>query len=121
PIIAFEPRRLDREDCRLDRVEPCVDARAGADVTLAPAIFANFPSRLGERGIRRGDYPGIAERAQILGRIKAEAGDIAETPDGAAAEMGAVTLRAILDDPQAARAGEFADRREIGRFAVEMN
>src|SRR5947208_2671099 len=120
-VVAFEPRQLDREDCRLDRVEPRVDARAGADVTLAPAIFANFPSRFGERGISRGDDSGIAERAQIFGRIKAEAGDVAETPDGASAVMGAVTLRAILDDPQTVPPGEFADYREISRLAVEMN
>ena len=35
--------------------------------------------------------------------------------------MGAVTLRAILDDPQTIPPGEFADYREISRLAVEVN
>ena len=118
PIVAFEPRQLDREDRRLDRVEPRVDPRTGADVTLAPAIFADFPGGLGERGIYRGDYSGVAERPQILRRIKAEARDVAETPDSALAVTGAMALRAILDHAQTMRAGELADCREIGRLAI---
>src|SRR5437763_11928114 len=46
PVIGVEPRQLDPEDRRLDRVEARVDARAGADVTFAPTIFANFPRGL---------------------------------------------------------------------------
>ena len=77
--------------------------------------------RGGERGISGRGHPGVAERGQVLGRIKAEAGDVAKAAGGAAAIGRAVALRAILDEAQPVPAGEILERRQIGRLAIEMH
>src|SRR5581483_93585 len=76
-VVVGQARELDAEDRRLDRVEPRVDAGAGADIAVAPAVFADLARRGRETGIAGDDHPAIAERAEILRRIEAEAGDVA--------------------------------------------
>src|SRR5260221_10124540 len=44
-VVCGQVRQLGPEDRRLDRTEPSVDPGNGADITLAPAIFADFPER----------------------------------------------------------------------------
>src|SRR6266446_5712435 len=78
PVVGIEARQLDRKDRRLDRIETGVDADAGADITLAPAIFTDLTRRRGERRIAGRDDAGIAQRAKILRRVEAEAAEIAD-------------------------------------------
>jgi hypothetical protein len=66
PVVGLEARQYDREDRRLDRIDAGVDAHAGADITLAPAIFADLARRRGERRIAGRDDAGIAERAEVF-------------------------------------------------------
>src|SRR5579872_7311813 len=106
-------RQLDCQDSRLDRVEPGIDADPGADVAVAPAIFAYLPKRRGECRIGSRGQPGIAQRTEVLCRVEAEAGDVAEASDGTAAIERAVALRAILDDQKPVAAGKPEDRVEL--------
>src|SRR5205085_10791877 len=94
---------------------------AGADISLAPAIFADFARRFGERRVGRRDDSGIAQRTQIFRRIKAETGKIAKAAGRTAAINRTMTLRAILDDAQTLHAGDLANSSEIDRLAVKMH
>src|SRR4051794_2937009 len=102
-------RQLGPEDRSLDRIEPGVDPREGADVTLTPAIFADFPQRGRERRIVGRGHSGIAERAEIFRRIEAEAGDVADAPSWPTAIVRPMALCAILDNPKPMCAAEFED------------
>ena len=52
------------------------------------------------------DHPGVAVGAEILARIEAEAGGIAEGSDPPAAVARSVRLRRVFDEPQAVAAGD---------------
>ena len=100
--------QLRRQDRGLDRVEPGVDPDAGADIAVAPAVFADLAQRGRQRRVVCRGHAGIAERAEVLRRIEAEAGDVADAAGRPAAIERAVALRAILDDPQARAAARAA-------------
>ena len=59
--------------------------------------------------------------AQILGRLKAEAGGIAERTDRAALPDRAVGLRGVLDDLQSMLCGDGAERGHVRRLSKQMN
>src|SRR5438309_11936300 len=80
-IVSRQGSELDPEDRRLDGVETRIDADPGADIPLAPAIFPNFAQRSRESGIIGDDHAAVAEGAEILGRVEAEACDIPERAD----------------------------------------
>src|SRR5260370_10451776 len=94
-IVVRQVRQPGTEDRRLERVEPCVDADAGADITVAPAILADLPQRDGDLTIVGCRHAGIAERRQILCRIEAEAGDVAKAARRPPMIQRAMALRAI--------------------------
>src|SRR5260370_13139632 len=120
-IVVRQVRQPGTENRRLERIEPGVDADAGADITVAPAIFADLPQRDGELRIVGCRHAGIAERSQILCRIEAEAGDVAKATGRSSMIESAMALRAILDDPEAVAAGEAHDPAKGGRLAVKVH
>jgi len=77
-IVGRKAPELDREDRRLDRVETRIDADAGANITLTPAIFPHLTQRLGESGVLGDDHAPIAKHTKVFRRIKSEAPDVAE-------------------------------------------
>src|SRR5690606_1541274 len=109
---------------RLDGVEAAVAAVGTRNIVLAdPAILPQFGDRGGERVVLGQDRAGIADRAEILGRVKAEGRNVAERAGASVATHGAMRLRAILDDPDiaAAEARKLrTDRLHIVHDAVEM-
>ena len=120
-IVGIEMRQLRSQDRRLQRIEARIHAGDVADIALAPAIFAQLRDALGERCVVGHHHAAIADGAQILGRIKAEGGDVAEAAEPPVAEPRAVRLGAILDDPRAVPPRKIEDRVEIGGLAVEMD
>jgi hypothetical protein len=52
----------------------------------------------GEIVVRSGDCAGVAHRAEILGRIETEGGNVSDATDDDIAHFRAVRLRTILKD-----------------------
>src|SRR5205807_296025 len=101
-IVSRQRPELDAEDGGLHRVETRIDAGARTDMTLAPAILPNFAQRRCEHGIVRHNHAAVAERAEVLCRIKAEASNIPKRSRRPASIERPMALRAILYQPQAA-------------------
>ncbi len=120
-VLVVERRQLRAEHRGLERIEPRVHAGHGAQVALAPAIFAQLPHARGERRIVRRDRAAVAERAQVLGRIEAEGGNIGDRAEPPAMKPRAVRLGAVLDNTCAVPAGESEDRVEIGRLPIKVH
>ncbi len=68
-----------------------------------------------------GHHAALAARAEVLARIEAEAAEVAEAAAAAALVLGAVGLRGVLDDDQAALPRDGEDRVHVGRLAVEVH
>ena len=67
----------------------------------APLAVVAEPARpLGDGGVVRDDRAAVAERTEVLGRIEAEGGRVAERSRAAAPYCRAVRLRRVLDDVQ---------------------
>ena len=77
-VVGRNAPELNLEDRRLDRVETRIDADAGANIPLSPAIFPHLTQRRGERGVLGDDHAPIAKCTKVFRRVKAEAPHVAE-------------------------------------------
>ena len=66
------------------------------------------------------DGPALAEGAQVLARVEAEAAAQAERPGPLAAVLGPVRLGGVLDQRDAAPPADVQQRGQVGRLAVEV-
>ena len=74
-----------------------------------------------EVAIRGRDHPCVAVGPQVLARVEAEAGGLAEGADLAALVGGAVGLGTVLDDDQVVLFRDRHDGIHVGRLTIEMN
>src|SRR5258708_39144585 len=88
---------------------------------FVPAILAQAPDALGERRAGCDDHAAISDRAQIFRRIEAERAGIPDGTERAIAKSSTRGLRAILDQLQAATAGDALKHRHIRGLTVKMN
>ena len=106
---------------RLELVEPRVAAARERHLVLAaPAVLAQPAHALGDLVARGGDRAAVAERGEVLGRVEAERGRVAERAGAAAVAARAGGLGAVLDQRDPALAAEHGDRLDLGDEAVEM-
>src|SRR6201999_3394217 len=63
----------------------------------------------------------VAPAAEVLGRVEAEAGSIAEGADRAALVKGAMSLAGVLDHEDGALAAELEDRVDLDRAAEKVD
>ena len=117
---AVEMGELHGEHRGLDRVEPAVGA-AGVVVVPRATVVAHPPQLRGELVVVGGDRAGVAERAEVLARVEAEASGEADRACGAIAVARAVGLRCVLDDGEIVLAGEAEDRLRVAEPAVEVD
>ena len=120
-IIPREIPELDTEDRGLDRIKPRIDASPSANITFPPTILANFMQRRGNSGIVGDNHAAIANRTEILGRIKAETPRVAKRARCSPVTARTVALRAILDQTQAMCSGELTERAQLGWLAVQVH
>ncbi len=102
-------------------IQPAIPARLAADIFLGlPVVAQNAQTR---RALRRvgHDHARIAARAQILGRVKTKASDVAERTGAPALVARANGLRAVLNHRQALLACELHDWVHVRGQAVEVN
>src|SRR5262245_58671530 len=100
-VLFIQIFQLHPQDGGLQFVEPRIEPRLIAHVSLAPAIFARQRDSLGGFRVVRHDRAAVAQRAEILRRIEAEGGGVPEDSDLKTPhpmDRRAVSLRAILDD-----------------------
>src|SRR5258708_27131260 len=99
--------QLHAKDRGLYFIQPAVPARLAADIFLRlPMVPQGTQTRRAFRGVGY-DHARIAARAQILGRIKAKASDVAERTGAPAFVARADGLRAVFDHRQLLLAREF--------------
>ena len=78
-------------------------------------------SVVGERVVAGRHQPALAEGAEVLGRIEAEAAERAERARLRAAVARAVRLCGVLDHGEAVPGGDRADRIHVRHLAVEVD
>src|SRR5436309_9653118 len=117
-IVSLQRPELDAQDGGLERVETRIDAAACTDITLAPAVLTNFAQRRRERGIVCHDHAAVAERAEVLCRIKAEASDITKRSRRPAAIECPMALRAILYQRQTGYPGDLGEGTQFSRLTI---
>ena len=88
-------------------------------VLLARAPVAQQPQRVRELRVARRHQAALAERAEVLGRVEAEAAERAEPAGGRAAIARAVRLRGVLDHHEAVPLGQRTERIHVRDLAVE--
>ena len=98
-----------------------VDTRLDVIVSSRLAPVPKPPHTIGQRLVYRDDGSRVANRSEVLRRIKAECARGAKGPDraaGAGREMG---LTAVLDEREPVSLGNLRERRHVGRLPVEMH
>src|SRR5262245_6009594 len=120
-VLFVQVFQLHAQDGGLQFVEPRIEPRLIAHVSLAPAILAQQRNSLSDFRVVRHDRDAIAQRAEILRRIEAEGGGVPEDSDLITPhpmDRRAVGLRAILDDFQIVSARDVAYRPHVGGAPV---
>jgi hypothetical protein len=110
-----------REHRGLDLIHARDGAVDLADVALAPAVHAQQPGPVEHVRVAREHRAGIAERAEVLGRIEAEGGRVAQCADQPAVVAGAVGLCAVLEHLEPVPARGPQDRVHGGGLAVQVD
>ena len=85
------------------------------------AVVGDLPHAGRELGVVRRDDAGVAVGAQVLARVEAEAGGVAQAAGPPSRDLGAVGLRRVLEHGQAVALGDRQDRRPCRRVAVEVD
>ena len=117
----LEVLELDRENHRLERVQPTVGPDLVVVVTRLHAVIAEQTHAIGERCVVGGDEPTIARAAQVLRRIEREGAELGHAADRSIAVGRADRLRRILDHRRFVPASDLANRIEVGRLPKEMH
>ncbi len=120
-VPSVEVPQLYPEDGRLHRIEAAVEADRSMLILFARAAVAQHRDPLGEIGPRRRHRPAVAGSAEVLGRIEAEAADIAEAAGAPAAIKGAVRLSRVLDHRQRMLCRDGGHCIHIGALPVEVH
>ncbi len=125
-VPGVEVAQLDAQDGGLDAVEAGVAAVGDHVLVLAGvAVVGEQPDAARDLLAVRHQGAAVAHRAEIFGRVEAEAGRVADASDAAALSLhvapGAVCLRGVLDEGRAVPAGQRQQAIEIGRMAVQVN
>src|SRR5499426_4841855 len=123
-VLFIQIFQLHAQDGGLQFVEPRIEPRLIAHVSLAPSILAQQSNSLSDFRVVRHDRAAIAHRAEILRRIEAKGGGIPEDSDlktSHPVNRRAVSLRAILYDFQIVSARDVAYRPHVGGAPVKMN
>src|SRR5262245_30816855 len=102
---AFGPlangRDLDGQESRLEFVEARIQTDVVVMVFDGRAIIGPAPDAVDDLTVARDDGAAVAEGAEVLARIEAEACGVGQAADSATAQRRAMGLGGILDDRHA--------------------
>src|SRR5262245_16864819 len=117
----LKPGKLRSQDGRLEFIESRIDPPF---LMLIPVDLASVAQALDLlcQGSVVGDHgAAIAQRAEILRRVKAERPGVANGPDRAAVCFGQMGLTAVFDDREVVPRGETLDRGHVRCLPVQVN
>ena len=87
---------------------------------MGPAVVGQRPNPIGQLRPRRDDRARVAEGAQVLPRIEAEAGRVAERPGPAAVPFRTVSLRGVFDDENPGLCGDGQKTGHVRHLPEQM-
>ena len=122
PLVPLvETGEPDAEDGGLELVEARVPASCDVrSVLLRPAVLAQRAHALVDRGIVRDHRAAVADGGEVLRRVEAERGRVAEGPRPPPAAPRPGGLRAVLDDGDAPPSAELDDPLDVAHQPVEV-
>jgi hypothetical protein len=118
-VPALDVAKLDGENGALEAVHAGVPADLVVVVAASHAVLAQHPGALGQVIGIHSDHAGVAGGAQVLGGIKAEGGDVAQSAGLDSAPFRAPGLGCVFNDSQAALLSK--TRKRIGALAKEVD
>ena len=119
---ALQVPQLDSQDGRLERVEAAVGPEHDVVVSVrGGSVVGDLPHARHEVGVRGRDHSCVAAGPEVLGRIEAEAGGVAQRPGPSAVPFRAVGLGRVLEDREPVPAGDLVDGGHVRRVAIEMD
>ncbi len=95
PVV--QSSQLDAQQRCLHLVQAAVEAQHVVIIPGLTPLLAQHRNALGQFGIVGGDQPRVAESTQVLGRVEAETGQVAEGTDASPVVLSADGLSAVLD------------------------
>src|ERR1700720_3599077 len=95
-IVLVQMRKLCAQYRRLQRIEPRIESRFSRLPAIVPTVLAQPAHSFGDFRLARQNYSAVADRAEIFGRIEAEAADIADAAEPPPAIEPAASLRTVL-------------------------
>jgi hypothetical protein len=119
PVI--EVLELDAEERGLKLVQPRIATASRKVVAALSSIVAQLTHSLSKHRIVRGHGSSIAERTQILRRVKTPRSGIAPTTDWSTIVRGTVRLRGIKYQSYTVLRRKFLEAIDINGSTVEMN
>src|SRR5688572_20590587 len=114
-------RQFYRQHGRLDSVHPTVATDDRVTILRYLAVIRNEPGSRGGFGIVCNDRTGVPKRSEILARIKAECGGIAERSDFLPFVRRPMRLCAIFEDLEAMLLSDGHYLIHLGREPVQMD
>jgi hypothetical protein len=103
-------------------VETAVRAEDDVVVAVRPrAVVGDLAYPRDEGLVGRDDHARVAEGAEVLRRVEAEAGGVAEGPRPPPSPFGPVGLRRVREDGKPVPPRDLADRGRVGRVPVEVH
>ena len=109
-----EPLQPVHQDFGVERVEPRVDAVEQAGVAVLEAVVAVEPHLVGDLLVVGDHEAAVAERVEVLQRVRGEGADVAEGAAVLALVVGAHGLRRVLDHHEVVPARDIHDRVHVG-------
>jgi hypothetical protein len=105
----------------LDVIEAKIEANLGMHVLVEPAVVAD-PAAPNRHGVVIGhDHAAVAHHVEILRRIEGKGARATEAADLLVLPLGAVSLRAIFEQPEPVRLAQRLDAGEIRGLPVEVH
>ena len=116
-----EVREFYGEDGALDRINAEVAADPFVKVARLHAVVAQGADLRGEGVVGAGDHAGVAECAEVLGRVEGEPSGFANRARAAERMLRAECLRGVFEDGHAVLFSQRDDGRHVRATAVEVD
>ena len=120
-VPRLEVAQLHPQHARLEGVESAVEAWHEVVIFLALSVVSEHANRVRQTRVVGHDHSAVAVCAQILGRVKAKRGHVAQGSNRSTLVARAVSLARILDDAQVIVACNLENWIHVSRLTVQVN
>ena len=120
-VVGVKIPQLDAQHGGLQLVQAAVTPAHAEHILALRTVIAQRTDRAGQLGVVSGDGPGVAQGAEVLARIKAVAGCVAQAARALSSEHAAVGLRVVLYKLEPVAAADVGYAVRIGATAVQVD